>query len=280
MAPSQWRRENFRGPSANTTMPLLLLLPSLLLLVCLPSPLHALDFQDIRDGFSGASDDIRKGMNGLRLPGMCAYYDPIEDRCHVNSNNGVRTEVAGRCGDNMKDIIPTCRGHPDAYMPQPQVPTTPAKPLPVPPKTPVEVKPDGEIPGSPTPLLPPPPQKPTSERPVRAPTGKQGTQNPPRWPPLSGKDSGEPVADVVEEEKERRRRGLKGFALFGVLIGTAICVAILSVLGVGYYAYRTRQKTMRLREQVLTAREARAHVTFAGISPSLPSVPTPRSLGL
>ena len=96
-------------------------------------------------------------------------------------------------------------------------------------------------------IIPSRTQKPTSERLVRAPTGKQGTQNPPRWPPLSGKDSGEPVADVVEEEKERRRRGLKGFALFGVLIGTAICVAIISVLGVGYYAYRTRQKTMRLR---------------------------------
>lgn len=52
----------------------------------------------------------------------------------------------------------------------------------------------------------------------------------------------------MDEEKERKGRGrLKGFALFGLLIGVAICVAILSVLGVGYYAYRTRQKTMRLR---------------------------------
>jgi len=72
MAPSQRRRAPSRRPSANDTLPLLLLLPSLLLLVCLPSPTHALDFQDIRDGFSGASDDIKKGMDGLHLPGMCA----------------------------------------------------------------------------------------------------------------------------------------------------------------------------------------------------------------
>lgn len=52
---------------------------------------------------------------------------------------------------------------------------------------------------------------------------------------------------MEEEEKERKGKGLKGFALFGLLIGAAVFAAVLSVLGVGYYAYRTRQKTMRRR---------------------------------
>lgn len=56
------------------------------------------------------------------------------------------------------------------------------------------------------------------------------------------------MEDVEEEEKERKRKGgVKGFALFGLLIGAAVFAAVLSVLGVGYYAYRTRQKTMRRR---------------------------------
>lgn len=55
------------------------------------------------------------------------------------------------------------------------------------------------------------------------------------------------MEDVEEEEKERKGKGLKGFALFGLLIGAAVFAAVLSVLGVGYYAYRIRQKTMRRR---------------------------------
>lgn len=278
MAPSQRRRAPARSSANNVTVPLFLLLPSLLL-VCLPAPTHALDFQDIRDGFSGASDDIKKGMDGLRLPGMCAYYDPIHDRCHVDSKNGIRTEVAGPCGDNMKGIVPTCRGHPDAYMPQPQGPLTPATPLPAPPKTTVEVGPGGEVTGTTT---PPPPPKPTTNPPAQAPTTKDITGTPSRWPFWTGKDSTEPVEDVEEEEKERKGKGLKGFALFGLLIGAAVFAAVLSVLGVGYYAYRIRQKTMRRREQVFTAREARtqANVMFAGTPSSLPSIGTPRSMGL
>lgn len=56
------------------------------------------------------------------------------------------------------------------------------------------------------------------------------------------------MEDVEEEEKERKGKGgVKGFALFGLLIGAAVFAAVLSVLGVGHYAYRTRQKTMRRR---------------------------------
>jgi hypothetical protein len=76
------------------------------------------------------------------------YYDPIHDRCHVDSKNGVRTEVAGRCSESMRGIIPTCSGHLDAYSPPPPD-SMPA------PATPVEVDATGNIEQPPS--LPPSP---------------------------------------------------------------------------------------------------------------------------
>ena len=57
-------------------------------------------------------------------------------------------------------------------------------------------------------------------------------------------------------------------------------VAVLSVLGVGFYAYKLRQKTLRRQEQVKVARVARTQANVMFAEKDLPAVDTPKSVGL
>ncbi|EKU23264.1 hypothetical protein NGA_0702900 [Nannochloropsis gaditana CCMP526] len=274
------KREVPSGHSSGILRPIPILYPFLFFTVCLPIFTNALGFQDIRDGFVGASDDIKEGLSGLRLPGMCAYYDPIHDRCHVDSKNGVRTEVAGRCSESMRGIIPTCSGHLDAYSP-PQPDSMPA------PATPVEVDATGNIEQPPS-LPPSPPSEPSPPKPpVRAPPEKDAARVPsspfPKIPPFWKNRDRDPTKGPEEGDHDQgadpKPGGMKGFALFAVLIGAAILAAVLSVTGVGYYAYHTRRKAWRRQEQLLQARQARAQARISYAETS-PQVVTPRSLGL
>lgn len=71
----------------------------------------------------------------IKVPGLCVFYE--NGSCRYRGKNGYHSSSKGPCPDEMKGIVPSCRGHPDAWLasqPQPEpshpiLPVDPPKPV-------------------------------------------------------------------------------------------------------------------------------------------------------
>ena len=53
----------------------------------------------------------------VKTPGLCIYYDG--HHCRYKSKNGIKTKTDGPCPKELRGTVPTCKGQPDPFAPQP-----------------------------------------------------------------------------------------------------------------------------------------------------------------